>query len=119
VTAHLVEAGGKRLRPMLTLATARMCGYNGPHHLNLAARWSSFTPRRCCTTTWSMKASGAGPADGEPAVGQQVLGAGRRLSVRTFVPVDGGTGSLRVLDILSNAAATIAEGEVLQLTAAP
>ena len=30
VTAHLVEAGGKRLRPMLTLAAARLCGYDGP-----------------------------------------------------------------------------------------
>ena len=37
VTAHLVEAGGKRLRPMLTLAAARMCGYEGDHHLKLAA----------------------------------------------------------------------------------
>ena len=37
VTAHLVEAGGKRLRPMLTLASARMCGYGGPYHIHLAA----------------------------------------------------------------------------------
>ena len=37
VTAHLVEAGGKRLRPMLTLAAARMCGYGGPYHVHLAA----------------------------------------------------------------------------------
>ena len=37
VTAHLVEAGGKRLRPMLTLAAARMCGYEGPFHIHLAA----------------------------------------------------------------------------------
>ena len=41
VTAHLVEAGGKRLRPMLTLAAARALGYGGEHggedHLRLAA----------------------------------------------------------------------------------
>ena len=37
VTAHLVEAGGKRLRPLLTLASARMCGYDGPFHVHLAA----------------------------------------------------------------------------------
>ncbi len=37
VTAHLVEAGGKRLRPMLTLAAARLCGYDGPYHIHLAA----------------------------------------------------------------------------------
>ena len=37
VTAHLVEAGGKRRRPMLTLATARLFGYEGSYHINLAA----------------------------------------------------------------------------------
>ena len=37
VTAHLVDAGGKRLRPMLTLASAKMCGYTGPYHIHLAA----------------------------------------------------------------------------------
>ena len=37
VTAHLVEAGGKRIRPMLTLAAARLCGYDGPYHVHLAA----------------------------------------------------------------------------------
>ena len=37
VTAHLVGAGGKRLRPLLTLATAQLCGYEGPYHVHLAA----------------------------------------------------------------------------------
>ena len=37
VTAHLVEAGGKRLRPMLVLATADLCGYDGPFDVHLAA----------------------------------------------------------------------------------
>ena len=37
VTAHLVEAGGKRLRPLLVLAAARLCGYTGDKHLLLAA----------------------------------------------------------------------------------
>ena len=37
VTTHLVDAGGKRLRPMLTIAAAKMCGYAGPSHINLAA----------------------------------------------------------------------------------
>ncbi|MCO4778731.1 MAG: polyprenyl synthetase family protein, partial [Lentibacter algarum] len=37
VTQHLVEAGGKRLRPMLTLAAAELCGYEGPYHVHLAA----------------------------------------------------------------------------------
>ncbi|MGR3639900.1 polyprenyl synthetase family protein, partial [Alterinioella nitratireducens] len=37
VTAHLVEAGGKRIRPMMTLAAARICGYAGEDHRKLAA----------------------------------------------------------------------------------
>ena len=37
VTAHLVEAGGKRLRPLLTVAAARLCGYQGTRHHLLAA----------------------------------------------------------------------------------
>ena len=37
VTAHLVDAGGKRVRPMLTLAAARLCGYEGDNHVRLAA----------------------------------------------------------------------------------
>src|SRR5690606_29471966 len=37
VTAHLVGAGGKRLRPLLTLAAARLCGYEGDDHIRLAA----------------------------------------------------------------------------------
>ena len=37
VAHHILFAGGKRLRPMLTLAAARMCGYEGDHHIKLAA----------------------------------------------------------------------------------
>ncbi len=37
LAAHIVAAGGKRLRPLLTLATARMCGYEGTRHIDLAA----------------------------------------------------------------------------------
>ena len=36
VTAHLVGAGGKRVRPMLVLASANLCGYSGPYHIHLA-----------------------------------------------------------------------------------
>ena len=44
VTAHLVEAGGKRLRPMLTLASARLCGYDGPYHIHRIKPF--LTPRK-------------------------------------------------------------------------
>ena len=37
LAGHIIAAGGKRLRPMLTLASARMCGYSGTRHLALAA----------------------------------------------------------------------------------
>src|SRR3546814_3323154 len=37
LASHIVAAGGKRLRPMLTLASARLCGYEGQRHLGLAA----------------------------------------------------------------------------------
>ena len=37
VAGHIIAAGGNRLRPMLTLASARMCGYEGDRHIGLAA----------------------------------------------------------------------------------
>ena len=36
IANHLINSGGKRIRPMLTLAAARMVGYEGEHHLKLA-----------------------------------------------------------------------------------
>jgi octaprenyl-diphosphate synthase len=119
VTAHLVEAGGKRLRPMLTLAAARMCGYDGPYHIHLAATVEFIHTatllhddvvdesrqrrgRPTANLLWDNKSS--------VLVGDYLFARSFQLMVET--------GSLRVLDILSNAAATIAEGEVLQLTAA-
>ena len=119
VTAHLVEAGGKRLRPMLTLAAARICGYQGDHHIKLAATVEFIhtatllhddvvdesTQRRGRPTAnllWDNKSS--------VLVGDYLFSRSFQLMVET--------GTLRVLDILANASATIAEGEVLQLTAA-
>ena len=119
VTAHLVEAGGKRLRPMLTLAAARICGYGGPYHVHLAATVEFIhtatllhddvvdesTRRRGRPTAnllWDNKSS--------VLVGDYLFSRSFQLMVET--------GNLRVLDILANASATIAEGEVLQLTAA-
>lgn len=119
VTAHLVEAGGKRLRPMLTLAAARMCGYEGPFHIHLAATVEFIHTatllhddvvdeserrrgRPTANLLWDNKSS--------VLVGDYLFSRSFQLMVET--------GSLRVLDILANASATIAEGEVLQLTAA-
>ena len=119
VTAHLVEAGGKRLRPMLTLAAADMCGYDGEFDIHLAAtvefihtatllhddvvdESAQRRGRPTANLLWDNKSS--------VLVGDYLFSRAFQLMVET--------GSLRVLDILSNASATIAEGEVLQLTAA-
>ena len=119
VTAHLVEAGGKRLRPMLTLAAARLCGYFGDHHIRLAATVEFI---HTATLLHDDVVDESGQRRGRPTANllwdnkSSVL-VGDYLFARSFqLMVE--TGSLKVLDILANAAATIAEGEVLQMTAA-
>ena len=119
VTAHLVEAGGKRLRPMMTLAAARMCGYDGPFHVHLAATVEFI---HTATLLHDDVVDESGQRRGRPTANllwdnkSSVL-VGDYLFSRSFqLMVE--TGNLRVLDILANASATIAEGEVLQLTAA-
>jgi octaprenyl-diphosphate synthase len=119
VTAHLVEAGGKRLRPMLTLASARLCGYQGDDHVKLAATVEfihTATLLHDDVVDESEKRRGRPTANLLWDNKSSVL-VGDYLFARSFqLMVE--TGNLRVLDILSNAAATIAEGEVLQLSAA-
>ena len=119
VTAHLIEAGGKRIRPMLVLAASHLCGYSGAYHHHLAATVEFIhtatllhddvvdesTQRRGRATAnllWDNKSS--------VLVGDYLFARAFQLMVEC--------GSLRVLDILANASATIAEGEVLQLTTA-
>jgi octaprenyl-diphosphate synthase len=119
VTAHLVEAGGKRLRPMLTIAAARLCGYEGRHHIDLAATVEFI---HTATLLHDDVVDESNQRRGRPTANllwdnkSSVL-VGDYLFARSFQLMVG-IGSLRVLDILSDAAATIAEGEVLQLTAA-
>jgi octaprenyl-diphosphate synthase len=119
VTAHLVSAGGKRLRPMLTLAAAHLCGYEGPDAVKLAATVEFI---HTATLLHDDVVDESGQRRGRPTANllwdnkSSVL-VGDYLFSRSFqLMVE--TGSLRVLDILANASATIAEGEVLQLTAA-
>ena len=119
VTAHLVGAGGKRLRPLLTLATAKLLGYKGDHHIRLAATVEFI---HTATLLHDDVVDESGQRRGRPTANllwdnkSSVL-VGDYLFARSFkLMVE--TGSLRVLDILSDASATIAEGEVLQLTAA-
>lgn len=119
ISAHLIEAGGKRLRPILTLASSRLCGYAGGDHVKLAATVEFIHTatllhddvvdesgqrrgRKTANILWDNKSS--------VLVGDYLFSRAFQLMVET--------GSLRVLDILSSASAVIAEGEVLQLSTA-
>jgi len=119
VTAHLIEAGGKRIRPLLTLASARLCGYAGEDDVKLAATVEFIHTatllhddvvdeshqrrgRPTANLLWDNKSS--------VLVGDYLFARAFQLMVEP--------GNLRALHILSSAAAVIAEGEVLQLSAA-
>ena len=117
LAAHIVAAGGKRLRPMLTLATARMCGYGGGRHIQLAACVEfihTATLLHDDVVDESLLRRGLASANAIFGNKASVL-VGDFLFARAFQLMVG-DGSLAVLAILSKAAATIAEGEVLQLT---
>lgn len=119
LAGHLIAGGGKRMRPMLTLVSARLLGYAGTRHHRLAAAVEFIHTatllhddvvdgsdlrrgRRTANTIW-----------GNPAtvlVGDFLFSRSFELMVED--------GSQKVLKILSAASAVIAEGEVNQLTAA-
>lgn len=119
VANHLISSGGKRLRPMLTLACASLSGYRGDGHVKLAAsvefmhtatllhddvvdesdmRRGKLAARKL----WGNEAS--------VLVGDFLLGQAFKMMVEV--------GSMTCLDILATAACVIAEGEVMQLAAA-
>ena len=119
LAGHLIAGGGKRMRPMLTLASARLIGYTGTRHHRLAAAVEfihTATLLHDDVVDGSDLRRGKRTANiiwGNPA---SVL-VGDFLFSRSFeLMVD--DGSLKVLKILSHASAVIAEGEVNQLTAA-
>ncbi|MGF1649369.1 MAG: polyprenyl synthetase family protein [Hyphomicrobiaceae bacterium] len=116
---HLIDSGGKRLRPMLTIAAAKLCGYGGDSHIVLASAVEFMHTatllhddvvdesdvrrgKKTARLLWGNQAS--------VLVGDFLLGQAFRMMVNV--------GSLPCLRILSNAAAVIAEGEVMQLAAA-
>ena len=119
VANHLISSGGKRLRPMLTLAMAQLSGYAGDGHIKLAAAVEFMHTatllhddvvdqsdmrrgKQAARMLWGNEAS--------VLVGDFLLGQAFKMMVEV--------GSLQALDILSSAAAVIAEGEVMQLGAA-
>lgn len=113
---HLIAAGGKRLRPLLTLASARMCGYAGDRHQNLAACVEFIhTATLLHDDVVDESDLRRGNATANAVWGNQAsVLVGDFLFSRAFQLMTA-DGSLEVLDILSGASAIIAEGEVLQL----
>jgi octaprenyl-diphosphate synthase len=118
LAGHLIAGGGKRMRPMLTLASARLLDYSGARHHKLAASVEfihTATLLHDDVVDGSETRRGKETANivfGNPAT---VL-VGDFLFARAFeLMVE--DGSLKVLKILSSASAIIAQGEVDQLTA--
>ncbi len=123
LAAHLVAAGGKRIRPLLTLAAARLSGYpragegrGTERHIQLAACVEFIhTATLLHDDVVDESALRRGLASANAVFGNQAsVLVGDFLFARAF-QIMVKDGSLRVLGILSDAAATIAEGEVLQL----
>ena len=116
---HLIESGGKRLRPMLTLAAAHAGGYSGGGHIRLAAAVEFIhTATLLHDDVVDESALRRGKVSANLVWGNKpsVL-VGDFLFSRAFqLMVE--TGNLAVLDILSGASAIIAEGEVMQLNSA-
>ena len=116
LAGHIIAAGGKRLRPLLTLAAARMCGYQGAKHINLAASVEFIhTATLLHDDVVDESDLRRGSATANVMWGNQAsVLVGDFLFSRAFqLMVE--TGSLEVLHILADAAAVIAEGEVMQL----
>ena len=118
LAGHLIAGGGKRMRPMLTLACARLLDYGGTRHHKLAACVEFI---HTATLLHDDVVDGSGMRRGRQTANMiwgnsaSVL-VGDFLFSRSFeLMVE--DGSLKVLRILSNASAVIAEGEVNQLTA--
>jgi octaprenyl-diphosphate synthase len=117
LASHIVAGGGKRLRPMLTLGCARMCGYRGDRHIALAAAVEfihTATLLHDDVVDASDLRRGRDTANALWGNKPPVL-VGDFLFSRSFELMVA-DGSLRVLEILSRASAIIAEGEVMQLT---
>ena len=118
LAGHLIAGGGKRMRPMLTLASAALLDYTGTRHHKLAAAVEFI---HTATLLHDDVVDGSGMRRGKRTANiiwgnpASVL-VGDFLFSRAFeLMVE--DGSLKVLRILSHASAVIAEGEVDQLTA--
>lgn len=116
LAGYIVAAGGKRLRPLLTLASARLCGHAGLRHHKLAAAVEFIhTATLLHDDVVDESERRRGQHSANTLFGNQAsVLVGDFLFSRAFeLMVE--DGSLDVLRILSRASAVIAEGEVLQL----
>jgi len=119
LAGHIVAGGGKRLRPMLTLGCARLCGYRGGRHIALAAAVEfihTATLLHDDVVDASDLRRGRDTANALWGNKPPIL-VGDFLFSRSFELMVA-DGSLRILEILSRASSVIAEGEVLQLMTA-
>lgn len=119
LAGHLIASGGKRMRPMLTLAAARLCGYEGARHIALAA-CVEFIHTATLLHDDVVDASDLrrGQESANSIWGNEAsVLVGDFLFSRAFQLMTA-DGELKVLRILSDTSAVIAEGEVLQLTTA-
>ena len=119
LAGHIVAAGGKRLRPILTLASAHMCGYSGLRHIALATCVEfihTATLLHDDVVDHSELRRGLASANAVWGNKTSVL-VGDFLFARSFeLMIE--DGSLEILAILSHASSVIAEGEVAQLVTA-
>ena len=119
LAGHVISAGGKRLRPMLTLASAKLCGYHGERHVTLATCIEfihTATLLHDDVVDESKLRRGMDTANSVWGNQASVL-VGDFLFSRSFeLMVE--DGSVKVMGILSSASARLAEGEVMQLLTA-
>ncbi len=119
LAGHVISAGGKRLRPMLTLASAKLCGYRGARHVTLATCIEFIhTATLLHDDVVDESALRRGLASANSVWGNQAsVLVGDFLFSRAFeLMVE--DGSVTVMGILSSASARLAEGEVMQLMTA-
>ena len=119
IAGHLINSGGKRIRPMLTIASAKLFNYDGPNHIKLAAvvefihnatllhddvvdRSERRRDKKTANTVWDNKSS--------ILVGDFLFSRSFKLMIETKSP--------EILSILANSSEMISEGEVLQLSVA-
>jgi octaprenyl-diphosphate synthase len=113
---YIINSGGKRLRPLLVLLASRACGYQGEHHIELAAVIEfihTATLLHDDVVDASDLRRGNETANAIWGNEAAVL-VGDFLYSRSFEMMVS-VGSMRVMEILSTTTNVIAEGEVLQL----